>query len=729
MGVIGLAVLAALSAQAPQPDSTATFADHPTETLVRRAIARHHSQDSAVTDYRARLRYRLSFSLGKRRWARIPIASVEEQEALVHWRHPNDIKVDVVGRRARARSEQWEIQALFDKPWFVPRGLGDSVSFFANEVPERAALHPFAREGPDWYRYALVDSLSIATPDGVLRVSKIEVLPKREGLALVAGVIWVDMATAQIVRFTFRFVGTGLWDVPDHPTGSDSASSRRANAIINRILRVDADLEYGQQDGRYWMPFRQVISGTIEVPLITDIVVPFEATTTFDGYVINTGDAIAFTIPMPDSAGTDVPEDWEESEGEWRRRIRNQRDGSDDEGGRPPRDHAGTWGGGRYQIHYPSSDSLEAYTGWLEPLVLDRSGEDEERILGIRADLERLTEGLSSDMTGRTRAGVAYERFADILRYNRVQGLSAGLGYRWRVPGTTFTTLHGTARFGLSDARLLARLSWIRDGPGGRLTISAYRGLREIDPFFRVKTGGNSVNALFTAHDNADYYLAHGGSMRYETSLPRGWELTLTGRVEDHSSVRRDASSGLNDVLGGSGEFPANPAVRDGLFGAVSVRLEGLSGPASWRVGVDGLAGEGETTGRLVGYWRQPLALEGGVTVQARAGVATRPTLPQAELRLGGLHSVRGFDYGTGRGQAMWAVQADWALNRKWVRPVLFLDAGQVGPADGLLDQRVLVGAGVGISTLRGLVRLDLSAPISSGARGLRVDLVFGAPR
>ena len=108
MGLLSLVVLATLSAQAPQPDSAATFANRPTEVLVGRAIARHHSQDSAVIDYRARLRYRLSFSLGKRRWARIPIASVEEQEALVHWRHPNDIKVDVAGRRARARSEQWK---------------------------------------------------------------------------------------------------------------------------------------------------------------------------------------------------------------------------------------------------------------------------------------------------------------------------------------------------------------------------------------------------------------------------------------------------------------------------------------------------------------------------------------------------------------------------------------------------------------------------------------------
>jgi hypothetical protein len=61
------------------PADTATYADRATSELVARAMLRHRVQDSTVSDYRASIRYRLSFSLGKRRWAELPVAAVEEQ--------------------------------------------------------------------------------------------------------------------------------------------------------------------------------------------------------------------------------------------------------------------------------------------------------------------------------------------------------------------------------------------------------------------------------------------------------------------------------------------------------------------------------------------------------------------------------------------------------------------------------------------------------------------------
>ena len=70
MGLAAAAVLAlSLQGTSHLPDSS--FADAATRDLIRRAAERHRAQDSAVTDYRALLRYRLSFSLGRRRWARI----------------------------------------------------------------------------------------------------------------------------------------------------------------------------------------------------------------------------------------------------------------------------------------------------------------------------------------------------------------------------------------------------------------------------------------------------------------------------------------------------------------------------------------------------------------------------------------------------------------------------------------------------------------------------------
>lgn len=114
--------------------------------------------------------------------------------------------------------------------------------------------------------------------------------------------------------------------------------------------------------------------------------------------------------------------------------------------------------------------------------------------------------------------------------------------------------------------------------------------------------------------------------------------------------------------------------------------------------------------------------------IRSRAGISTTPVLPQWAFRAGGQGSVRGFDYGVQRGQSVWAVQADLTPFRRWVTPIVFLDAGQAGPLTELGKRPILVGGGLGLSFLNGLVRLDLSRPISPkpAGSGVRLDVVLG---
>ncbi|HEX6615820.1 MAG TPA: hypothetical protein VF046_05900 [Gemmatimonadales bacterium] len=725
MGAILVTLLLTTAAQSPPPDSIPLFSSPAVHRLVERAMARRHAGDSLVADYRATVHYRLSVGFGRRVWSRVSPSAVEEQVARVAWQRPNDIRVDVTGRRSRSRAGIFELSSVWDRPWFVPRGVDDSVRIFSNDFPATGALHPLARTGPEWYRYTLTGALTVTPASGgTLHLLRVEVMPRRTGPALIAGQMWIDSASAEVVRLSFRYIGTALWVRPrEGLRGLDSARARRLNRLGNRVANVDVDLEYGLQEGRYWMPFRQVIAGKVKVPVVSDLVIPFQAVTTFEDYEINTGRPIVFTVQSDTGARAALRT--------LRRARREVRRGL---AGEPPDslrswDFGGRWSGGRYELHRPSNAELDRYDNWPDSLSMANDPADARRIREMEAELARLAEALPPALTGERTHGIAYERLSDAFRYDRVQGLSAGLGYRVRVPGMRVTDLYGTIRYGFSDERVTGRLTLRHDAPSGRLTLSGYREIIDLDPFSPGHGLGNTLDALFVAHDNADYALGVGGSAGFETSLRAGLDLVLGAKVERQESVSRPARSAVNDFLGGDGRFPPNPPVRDGTFGAASARLRATGG-LRWNAAADVLGGDERVVGRLYGDLSADLGGEPGATLRLAAGIASDDDQPQSLFRLGGVSTVRGFDYGTRRGQAIWAAQLDATPFGGRLRPVAFVDAGQASRAADLFSSEVLVGAGLGLSLFHGLLRFDLSHPITPDTGGkLRFDIVVQAVR
>jgi hypothetical protein len=727
-----LLAVANLSTTAPQqPDTVLAFANPATRALVLRGIARHRAQDSAVVDYQARIRYRLTASLGRRRWGRFPIGTLEEQEAQIAWHLPNDLRVDVIGRRAATRNGAPPLSSVFDRPWFVPRSVGDSVRIFSNDFPATGALHPLAADGPAWYHYDLTDSLTATMAGGRrIRLYAVQFTPRRPGPALVVGRLWLDAASAEIVRFTFRYVGTELWVRPGDDEGHDSTSARRLNRLANGIISIDADLEYGLEESRFWMPRRQVIAGQVRLPL-TDVVVPFQATTTFDDYTVNTGRAVAFALPPPDTLSGDSARAARRAA---RDSLRASREGQGgDSANARGWTRGGNWVGGRYEIHRPSNDSLAGYRGWTDSLAFDTEEADDRRLRNVQSDLARLADELPDDVTLRKARGFAYQNLADALQYNRVQGLSAGVGYRERVPNTTFSDLFATVRYGLSDERVTGRLSLVRDAPAGRLVASVYHDLADADPFSPGRTLANTASALFTGHDYADYYLASGAGLSLQLSLATGVDLTLSARGERQRSVERRAHSAVNDFLGGTGDFPDNPPIADGDYALAGIRVDGY-GPLRWSLGAEGIGGSGVVSGRIMGQAQRGFGGVRGATIRLKAGYAERE-MPQLLFRVGGLNTVRGFEYGMLRGQAFWAAQLDVSPLTSTFRPVLFLDAGRAGRPGDLFSRGTLVGGGIGISVYSPLLRstlfrIDLSHSISpdTGARW-RFDIVMQSVR
>jgi hypothetical protein len=332
----------------------------------------------------------------------------------------------------------------------------------------------------------------------------------------------------------------------------------------------------------------------------------------------------------------------------------------------------------------------------------------------------------SSDTS--TTHGIAFERVSDLLQYTRVQGLSLGLGYQVPVSGSA-ARLHATLRYGISDERVTGRLAFVLNAGPGLLVFTGHHDISDLDPFSPGRTVANTVNGLFAGHDNGDYALARGGSVRFERPLKAGLELVLAGRVERLRSVGRVARSAVNDFLGGTGLFPPNPPVHEGTFVGIAAQA-GSRGRTRWSLTADVLGGGGPTTGRLYGDLRRRVGRGWGLTLRLKGGAATEPAPPQMLFRQGGVNTVRGFEYGSLRAPAFWAGQLDVTPFDGRVRPVLFIDAGQAARISGLFSSTAIVGAGVGLSLFRGLLRFDLSQPISPEHGGkIRFDLLVQSPR
>jgi hypothetical protein len=255
------------------------------------------------------------------------------------------------------------------------------------------------------------------------------------------------------------------------------------------------------------------------------------------------------------------------------------------------------------------------------------------------------------------------------------------------------------------------------------LDIKAFRSVREIEPWTTGLGIGNSLNALFVGHDDADYYLTVGGGLSYEwNSGPLGGVQVVAG-VERHRSATTESGSVIAD-LWGSGDFQLNPPVTEADFFHGRVMRVDRIGFVEWSNGIDVLAGDVAVGSRLWTALRLPFEVASRTgTLTLRAALARGDDLPQLLLRVGGPQTVRGYTYGSRVGREFWSAQLDLALTRSaFLAPVAFVDVGDT------FTSNPLVSVGAGISVLGGIVRLNLAKGVNPGT-DVRFDLLFRAPR
>ena len=705
----------------PLPDSAtlaSAYLDETARELVRLARQRRRTVDRSIEAYEATAHERVS--IGLRMVRRDRTVWEREVASRIAWERDGPIRIQALGAREVVPIATTDIQVPDDLHTYLPRLAFDPADPYlltgwddrGDEIP-----HPLAPGSEADYRFRTGDTTVIRLPDGrQVRLLEVEVLPRRKAGNLVQGSLWLDEETHAVVQLTFRLADEFRLD-------RDGDAPR----IVEPRLKLEyLTIEYGLWDFQWWLPRVMAIRGAARFGRLASV--PFLYELTYSDYVVRGEPASAPPVAV------------EETEYAAGRRVRcpsrvTVEVSSDRSGGRgtpadsaelarrkAARDSARAAQYAkltpeqrreceRYEVVVPEDRLALLEHALLSPAPL-AAGE----ALLTEAELESLCTQLGQ-LPG-TPWQVSRPRFSGplgggLVRYNRVEGLSLGAGLD---VGLGPVQVGADARIGTADREPNGELRISRDGVRTHHQLAGYRRLVPMDPEARPFTLAASLSSLVLGHDEADYYRTLGVELTGAPSISRRRWYDWRVYAQRETSARKETDFSIAHLIDEEHVFPENEPAQEATQYGASLRLRGELGrdPGGVRayaeLGLDGAAG-------TFRYWRPSLALRTFLPLpgpyiamlEGAAGTSFGDPAVQHLWRVGGPTTLRGYASGAMAGESFWRGRVELATSFPLVRVVLFSDAGWAGSHENLRTDPWLLSAGVGMSLMDGIVRLDLA--------------------
>ncbi|GAC1517175.1 MAG: hypothetical protein NVS1B4_16400 [Gemmatimonadaceae bacterium] len=754
--------------------AASAFASDGARALFLRAQRARTQQDSALQAYDVTAYQRISAGIRFARIGRERLLYRSESASRVRWRRGAPTEIDILGSReaspsvpgiigdgSGSRGGDPGIRAT-PIPYYPGReGIWIGTDRIQLEVNDREIVHPLAVGAEAYYTYALGDSVAIRLPGG-RKVDVVELLvrPREPKWNVVVGALWFDRATAQLVRAVYRLAETmDLLGVAREQGESDVDSIPLLVKPLITPMRADlhsVTIEYGLYKERFWLPRLQAAEGQAQVSFMR---VPFRVEDRFDyGEVRGAGDSLprgpadSVTALRTDTTGASIAEDARDRRGDWA--ADSTANGPDTQPGSRERARAARRvrrdsvvadrkrrraiqcaRSGSYTIMRRVADSVSArvrvpcdtaklaHSDALPPSIYD-SGADlfgEDEIAELRKTLSLSLQPVWAP----GRVSLEFSLADGSLRYNRVEGLSAGLGARLPLGGGLVA--RASARIGLADREPNAEVMVARSEGVRTVALGAYRRLAVASDWGNPLSFSSSMSALLFGRDEGFYYRAAGVELTATTESDAPVELRVFGERDDRAPVRTNVA--LSHAISG-GTFLPNIDAQPGTIVGTSLRRRATWGldPTAFRLLTDTRAEVGVGT---FAYGRaavdvtasRGLGSRGAIAVTGGAGTSGGVLPVQRQWFLGGAQTVRGEPAGAQSGDAYWLARIEIGAGSVAARPVVFYDAGWAGDRNAWTRQGgALRGTGVGASFGDGLVRIDLARGLAP-VRQWRVDL------
>lgn len=729
------------------------FHDRAARELFNRARALRMAHDSAIMSYEATARQRVSVGVGVGKLGRDRLAFRQESASKVRWQRGVGARIEMTGARVAipvVGSEKLEREALQDMvigadmspiPYFPgSESLWGGQAPQQAEVDERELVNPLALGAEAYYTYRSGDSVTFRLPDGrSIMLRELEVRPRLPKWNLAIGSFWFDAQTGNLVRAAYRLAAPARMRIavesPDDTTRRPSTRAKIAAWMANGMIGPGTAelsaiaIDYGLYEGRFWLPRSQSMEGHFEM-MFARVPLRFENSFTYTS--VNADLAMA-PIPVdtshylrdepPDSLAPAARKAWRDSIQAIRvARAKARADSTkagmkvgsmaqcDTSSVRASRTY-------RYdrklaiEVVAPCDLSKLASSPDLPPSIYDPG----EEVFDVAQRDELIAKSLPMGAQAAITLGsLPRPRISigpSMMRYNRVEGFSAGARFDQQLGGGYATRLIG--RFGVADQIPNVEASISRTNLDKTVVLNGYRRLTSANDWGSPLSLRSSLSALLFGRDEGFYYRATGAEVLWTSRRFARLEWRAFGerqsdaRQQTTYSFVGDFSPNLTaskvDVVGGSVRFQHSHGENPEWFRTFTdLRLEGAGGDSTY--------GRGALEVTLS---RMLLArIAGAVTLGAGTSVGGMPM--QRYWFLGGTQTVRGQSADTAQsGSAFWMTRAEIARTMPFVRASVFGDLGWVGDRTTIGEfGRPMSGVGIGFSAFDGLIRLDVARGI-----------------
>jgi hypothetical protein len=599
-----------------------------------------------------------------------------------------------------------------DLPGWLPTLAFDPVdSEMLLRLDSTVILHPLAPGGDGLYRFDLGSETTLRLPGGrELRLVELRVAPIRPDPRLITGSLWLETEGYAVVRAAFRM----------SPGGSERGVSVGAPELG---AEIQVAIEYGLWDLQWWLPHTMLATGVGE---IAGFRFPVDYERRYDEYSVTSLTRPADPMDQPErpcrpttftsvTISSGVPSDsiWTAAWDQATERVE-----SPDTTARSERrcDRP-------FLVTRPPPGELLNSDWFAGDIYGDREGVLSD---ADRRRLEALGDAIAEGPW--TLGTPSLELLPlDLLRYNRVEGLSAGV--------------RGSLPLGRGELRASARLATsgefggslgiARTAAGLTAEVAAYRTLHaapiDSNPFSLTA----SVGTFLLGRDENDYF--RGTGMRLLLSPPaerrQAWDARFF--AERQEPVRARSQPSLRGWLDGGFAFrPNDPAEPVDQIG-VTLRTRGTWGDDPRHLRATGTVELHAESGdrsfvRPFGKAeiRRPIGERFDLLFSGGAGTSIGESAPQHEWRIGGGATVRGHPAGARRGPDVGFARGEVRLGDPLLRVSLFGDLGWAGDWSAPNRSGSIAGVGVGVSLLDDFLRVDVAR--GGGDGGVRGYLRMG---